>query len=158
MNSEHKLILTQARSLLAGENDRIANAANLSALVWNNWADISWVGFYFLQADNLILGPFQGQPACTRIALGSGVCGQAAQSGATLRVADVNQFPGHIACDAGSASELVVPLFGAAGVIGVLDIDSYRLDRFDHDDAAFAEALATIFVDSLGQRLERNPH
>lgn len=137
----------QLRALLAGESDPIANAANTSALVFQMLPDISWAGFYFLrQQDELVLGPFQGPPACIRIAVGRGVCGAAVEHGKSMLVEDVDAFPGHIACDATSRSELVVPLVRNNQVFGVLDLDSRLLGRFDSDDQAGAEGLAAIYV------------
>ena len=139
----------QARGLLSGERDRIANAANLSALVFHALPDLNWVGFYFYDGKELVVGPFQGQPACVRIALGKGVCGTAAATRSTQRVADVEAFPGHIPCDSASRSELVVPLFHAEQLIGVFDLDSPQLDRFDADDQHGLELIAGIFLDTL---------
>ena len=140
----------QARGLLHGERDRIANAANLSALVYHALPQLNWVGFYFYDGTELVVGPFQGQPACVRIALGRGVCGTAAVTRQTQRVADVEAFPGHIPCDAASRSELVVPLFDAGGaLLGVFDLDSPAPARFDADDQQGLERLAAIFVESL---------
>src|SRR6478672_1007086 len=124
-------LLQQARALLHGERDRIANAANLSALLYNALPQLNWAGFYFYDGHELVVGPFQGLPACVRIPLDKGVCGAAARSRQTQRVADVHAFPGHIACDSASRSELVVPLFRNDTLIGVLDLDSPVVDRFD---------------------------
>jgi len=140
----------QARGLLHGERDRTANAANLSALVYHALPELNWVGFYFYDGTELVVGPFQGRPACVRIALGKGVCGTAAVSRRTQRVADVDAFPGHIPCDSASRSELVVPLFAADGaLIGVFDLDSPITDRFDADDQQGLEQIAAVFVESL---------
>lgn len=140
----------QARALLAGETDRIANAANFAALVFNSLPDLNWAGFYFLDGDELVVGPFQGQPACVRIALGRGVCGTAALTRATQLVPDVNEFPGHIACDAASRSEIVVPLVTDAGqLLGVFDVDSPLPARFDDDDRQGMEALCRVWLESL---------
>jgi GAF domain-containing protein len=140
----------QARALVQGERDRIANAANLSALVFHALPQLNWVGFYFYDGKELVVGPFQGQPACVRIALGKGVCGTAAVSKRTQRIADVDAFPGHIPCDSASRSELVVPLFDARGaLVGVFDLDSPVLERFDADDQQGLEQIAAIFVESL---------
>lgn len=136
----------QARGLLAGERDAIANAANLSALIWQTLPDLSWAGFYFAKGREFVLGPFQGRPACVRIAMGEGVCGTAAAK--TIVVADVHRFPGHIACDAVSNSELVVPLLAGGRVVGVLGLDSPLFDRFDEDDAAGIEALAQLWIET----------
>ena len=151
MNAKRELyeeLARQARGLLAGERDAIANAANLSALLWQSLPDLNWAGFYFLKGRELVLGPFQGKPACVRIALGSGVCGAAAAGARTIVVADVHAFAGHIACDTQSNSELVTPLIKDGRVLGVLDLDSPRHGRFDADDAAGIEALARIWVEA----------
>lgn len=142
-------LATQARGLLAGERDRTANAANLCALVYHALPDLNWVGFYFFDGRELVVGPFQGHPACVRIALGRGVCGTAAQTRQTQRVADVDAFPGHIPCDSASRSELVVPLFEGDALVGVFDLDSPILDRFDADDQRGLEVIAAIFLESL---------
>jgi L-methionine (R)-S-oxide reductase len=136
----------QLASLIANEPDRIANAANMAALLYHGLPDLNWAGFYFTQRSELVLGPFQGQPACVRIAWGSGVCGTAAARGETVLVPDVHEFPGHIACDPVSQSELVVPLVEDGRVTGVLDLDSPRLARFDADDRAGCENLVSIFL------------
>jgi GAF domain-containing protein len=136
--------------LLSGHAHRIANAANLSALIFQELPDLNWAGFYFLEGDELIVGPFQGKPACVVIPMGKGVCGTAAATGETQRVADVHAFDGHIACDTASQSEIVVPLYLRDALIGVLDIDSPILNRFGPEDQAGIEALANIYTDSLG--------
>jgi GAF domain-containing protein len=146
---QYEQLAEQARALLHGESDRIANAANLSALINQSLPDLNWVGFYFYDGRELVVGPFQGLPACVRIPLGKGVCGTAAQSRRTQRVADVDAFPGHIACDSASRSEIVVPLVRGGELVGVLDVDSPRLDRFDGEDQAGLETLARIFLESL---------
>ncbi|WP_394538341.1 GAF domain-containing protein [Lysobacter enzymogenes] len=148
-SEQYAQLVEQARALLDGERDRIANAANLSALVNQALPQLNWVGFYFFDGTELVVGPFQGLPACVRIPLGKGVCGAAASSRLTQRVADVHAFPGHIACDAASRSEVVVPLTRGAELIGVFDIDSPVPDRFDADDQAGLEALAQVYVESL---------
>ena len=138
-------------ALLTGEHDLIANAANTAALIWQALPDINWAGFYFLRDGELVLGPFQGRPACVRIALARGVCGAAASRRETLVVPDVHAFPGHIACDAASRSEIVVPLITAAGqLLGVLDVDSPVPARFDDADRSGLERLAAVFLQSLG--------
>jgi L-methionine (R)-S-oxide reductase len=142
-------ILSQAKGLLHDEHDLVANAANLSALLYHSLAEVNWVGFYFMKNGELLVGPFQGKPACVHIALGKGVCGTAAQTRKTQLVPDVNAFPGHIFCDGDSRSELVVPLVSKGEVIGVLDLDSPKLARFDEEDQAGLEALAKIFLESL---------
>src|SRR5512142_729880 len=133
-------------ALLAGERDTIATAANTAALLFAALPRVNWAGFYFLKDGQLVVGPFQGRPACVRIALGRGVCGTAAAERRTLIVADVHEFPGHIACDAASRSEIVVPLMSGTTLLGVLDIDSPQKARFDAADAAGLERLAALFV------------
>jgi L-methionine (R)-S-oxide reductase len=148
--ADYERLGAELAALLAGEHDLIANAANTAALLFDALPDLNWAGFYLLNGGELIVGPFQGKPACVRIALGSGVCGTAAAKRATLVVPDVHEFPGHIACDAASRSEIVVPLIVGENLLGVLDIDSPRLARFDAEDQRGIERLAEIFVDSLG--------
>ena len=143
-------LLAQARALVHGESDRIANAANLSALVYHSLPELNWAGFYFFDGTELVVGPFQGLPACVRIPLSKGVCGAAASTRTTQRIEDVDAFPGHIACDSASRSELVVPLFKGDTLIGVFDLDSPVLARFDVDDQAGLEAIAAVFVEALG--------
>ena len=138
----------QAQALLAGERDRIANAANLSALVYSALPDLNWAGFYFYDGRELVVGPFQGLPACVRIPLERGVCGAAARTGQTQRVEDVHAFPGHIACDAASRSELVVPLFRGDELIGVFDLDSPEPARFDQEDQRGLERIAALFLEA----------
>ena len=137
-------------ALLAGERDPIANAANTAALLYGALPDLNWAGFYLYKSNELVLGPFQGKPACVRIALGKGVCGTAAQRRATVIVEDVHAFPGHIACDSASNSEIVVPLVRGTELLGVLDLDSPKLGRFGASDQRGLEAVAKIFLDSLG--------
>ena len=132
-----------------GEPDRIANAANLAALIFNSLPSLNWAGFYFYDGRELVVGPFQGLPACVRIPLDKGVCGAAASTRQTQRIADVDAFPGHIACDSASRSELVIPLVRGDTLIGVLDLDSPELDRFDADDQRGLEAIAQVFVGAL---------
>jgi GAF domain-containing protein len=132
------------RALLGDETDLVANCANAAALLWHRLPDLNWAGFYLLRGDTLVLGPFQGKPACTRIAPGRGVCGAAAARRATLNVPDVRAFPGHIACDSASRSELVVPLLRDGRLLGVLDLDSPLPARFDPATVALAEAVAHI--------------
>lgn len=139
-------LAAQLTALLGDERDRIANAANMSAFLSMCVPDLNWAGFYFMQEGGLVVGPFQGKPACVRIAVGDGVCGTAVKERRTILVENVHEFPGHIACDAGSESELVVPLFKNGEIIGVLDLDSPRLSRFDAEDRAGMEMLAEIFV------------
>ena len=143
-------LVQQARGLLHGEPDLIANAANFSALVFHSLPQVNWAGFYFFDGTELVVGPFQGKPACIRIALGRGVCGTAAQSRQTQLIRDVNAFDGHIACDAASQSEVVVPLIKADGnLLGVWDVDSPVTDRFDDEDRAGMEALCAVFMASV---------
>ena len=143
-------LVSQARVLLAGERDLIANAANFSALIYHSLPDINWAGFYLYDGSELVVGPFQGKPACIRIALGRGVCGIAAQTRETQVVADVNAFDGHIACDAASQSEIVVPLVRPDGrLLGVWDVDSPHTQRFDEEDRAGMQALCAVFMESL---------
>ena len=146
---QYAQLAEHARGLVSGESDRIANAANLSALVYHALPSLNWVGFYFHDGRELVVGPFQGKPACVRIALGRGVCGTAAVTRQTQLVADVHAFPGHIACDAASRSELVVPLYAGDTLIGVFDLDSPEPDRFDAEDQAGIEAIAAIYLESL---------
>ena len=141
-------LVGQANALFEGEHDFIANAANLSALLFHSLPDLNWAGFYFVKEDCLVLGPFQGKPACVRIAFGKGVCGTAAQQRQTVVVPDVEKFPGHIACDSASRSEIVVPLVRFDRVIGVMDVDSPSLSRFDEDDRRGLEALAEVFLNA----------
>ena len=136
----------QARALLKGERDANANAANIAALVFHSLPDLNWAGFYWRRKDELVLGPFQGKPACVRIAVGKGVCGTAARDKRTVLVPDVDKFPGHIACDSASRSEIVVPVMRTIDVLGVLDVDSPSLARFDADDALGLEELVNLFV------------
>jgi L-methionine (R)-S-oxide reductase len=146
----YQLVKKQLQALLHGEKNQIANLSNTSALL-NQFLDrINWVGFYLLDANNeLVLGPFQGLPACVRIPLGKGVCGTSAQNKETLRVEDVHQFPGHIACDAASNSEIVIPLIKDGELLGVLDIDSPEKNRFDELDQEQLEELTAILVEYL---------
>jgi len=141
-------LLSELRALLAGEPDPIANAANTASLIMARLGRLNWVGFYFLQGDTLVLGPFQGLPACTRIPVGRGVCGTAVARGETIVVDDVHAFPGHIACDSASLSEIVVPLTIGGKLTGVLDIDSPEHARFDESDQALIEAAAAIYVEA----------
>ncbi len=148
--TDHQSIVEQATALLAGQHDLIANAANLSSLLFHTLHEVNWVGFYFLKGDELIVGPFQGRPACVAIPVGRGVCGTAAQQRVVQRVADVNAFEGHIACDVASRSEIVIPLIRNGELIGVLDLDSPVTDRFDQDDETFLLNIASEFIKSLG--------
>ncbi len=146
---QYAQLLEQARGLLHGEHDRIANAANLSALVYHSLPDLNWVGFYFYDGTELVVGPFQGLPACVRIPLHKGVCGAAASTRQTQRIEDVHAFPGHIACDAASRSELVVPLVRNGELVGVFDLDSPLPGRFDADDQQGLEAIAQAWIEAL---------
>jgi L-methionine (R)-S-oxide reductase len=138
----------QLAGLFAGERDGLANAANMCALLYQTMPDVNWVGFYFLRGSELVLGPFQGKVACVRIALGRGVCGTAAERRKTLLVPDVFEFPGHIACDAASRSEIVVPLIHRGRLLGVLDVDSPNVARFDGDDEAGLNAAVDLLLRS----------
>ena len=156
MNNKHySLLLQQAEGLLEGENDPFANAGNLSSLLYFNVANINWAGFYFLQGEELVLGPFHGQPACTRISVGTGVCGTAFAKNETQLVKDVHSYDGHIACDAASVSELVVPFLSSPtkplSVAGVLDIDSPELARFGNAEKIFFEQIMSIYLSSIQQ-------
>ncbi|MDK1374022.1 MULTISPECIES: GAF domain-containing protein [unclassified Sinorhizobium] len=147
--SFYRELASQLRGLLEGERDAIANAANLSALIFDLVPDLNWAGFYFLKSENeLVLGPFQGKVACVRIAVGKGVCGTAVAEARAMLVPDVHEFPGHIACDAASRSELVVPLIKDGRIFGVLDLDSPISGRFDAEDQAGFEALAAIYAEA----------
>ncbi|GIU04402.1 GAF domain-containing protein [Shewanella morhuae] len=139
----------QVLALLDGEDDLVAGMANFSALLNDNLTELNWVGFYVMRGEQLVLGPFQGKVACTRIPFGKGVCGTAALTNQTQRVADVNQFDGHIACDSASNSEIVVPVRAQGKVIAVLDIDSPILDRFDEEDQKGLELLVKSFENCL---------
>lgn len=152
---QHVQVLAQLKALINGEPDRVANLANAAALLHYFLHDINWVGFYLTgptadgQGEELVLGPFQGLPACIRIPFGKGVCGTAAAKRETIVVPDVEAFPGHIACDAASRSEIVVPLLKGNIVIGVLDVDSPKLDRFDAQDRTFLEQFAAMLVEHV---------
>lgn len=142
----YRQIEDQARGLAAGERNPIANAANFSALLWQMLPDINWAGFYFRKGRWLVLGPFMGKPACTRLQIGLGVCGTAVAESKTQIVPDVHKFAGHVACDAASNAELVVPIFKYATIVGVIDIDSPSFGRFDEADAKGIEALARLWI------------
>jgi len=141
-------LASQLSSLLAGERNLIANAANFSALIFHSLPDLNWAGFYFAQDGELVLGPFQGQPACVRIKIGQGVCGAGAAKCETMIVPNVHEFPGHITCDSTSNSEIVIPLMKGGRLMGVLDLDSPSLSRFDEEDAAGLERLVRILLAS----------
>lgn len=146
----YRELLSALDALTAGERDAVANMANAAALLWEYLPDLNWAGFYRLVDGELVLGPFQGKAACIRIPLGKGVCGTAAAERATQVVEDVHAFPGHIACDAASRSELVVPILRDGELLGVLDLDSPTPARFDAEDAAGCEALAALLAGRLG--------
>lgn len=146
---QYRELAMQARALMAGERDRIANAANMSALVMHGLPALNWAGFYFYDGVELVLGPFQGKPACLRISLDRGVCGAAATLRATQLVPDVHAFPGHIACDAASRSEIVVPLIHAGHLVGVWDVDSPIPARFDVQDQSGMQALCQIYLEAV---------
>ena len=156
--ADYARLAQELRALLAGESDLIANAANSAALLFEVLPEVNWAGFYFLKAGELLVGPFQGKPACVRIALGKGVCGTAALQRRTLVVPDVHEFPGHIACDAASRAEIVVPVMAGDALLGVLDIDSPRVGRFDAADARGLEALVALFAHSIRGGTERAAH
>jgi GAF domain-containing protein len=141
-------LVEQSRALLEGERDAIANAANLASLIFHTLPGLNWAGFYFLRGGELVLGPFQGKPACVRIALGKGVCGTSAQERRTVVVPDVDAFPGHIACDPASRSEVVVPLVRGSAVLGVLDVDSPIPGRFGEEEARALERVAAAWVEA----------
>jgi L-methionine (R)-S-oxide reductase len=154
--ADYAALARELESLLAGEHDLIANAANATSLIYHALPDLNWCGVYLLRGNELIVGPFQGKPACVHIPLGKGVCGTAAAHRRTIVVPDVHRFAGHIACDEASRSEIVVPLFGRSArtqgedyLLGVLDLDSPKPARFDEDDRRGLEALAAVFVNSL---------
>lgn len=141
-------LASQLTSLLEGERDLVANAANFASLIYHSLPDLNWAGFYFAKNDDLVLGPFQGKPACVRIRIGQGVCGAGGAQRKTVIVPNVHEFPGHIACDSASNSEIVVPLLKDSKLIGVLDLDSPSLARFDRDDSEGLELLAKILIDA----------
>ena len=144
----YEQLASQLASLLAGERDLTANAANFSALLFHSLPDLNWAGFYFVKDGELVLGPFQGKPACVRIRVGQGVCGAGASKCETVIVPNVHEFPGHIACDSASNSEIVVPLMKRERLIGVLDLDSPLFGRFDEEDAIGLKRLASVLVES----------
>ncbi|MBR3189741.1 GAF domain-containing protein [Bosea sp. (in: a-proteobacteria)] len=144
----YRELMQQLEGLLHGERDAIANAANLSALLYDAMPRLNWAGFYLMRDGELVLGPFQGKPACVRIPVGRGVCGTAVAKRESVLVEDVHAFPGHIACDAASRSELVVPLIRDGEVIGVIDLDSPEPGRFDTDDQAGIEAIASLYLEA----------
>jgi GAF domain-containing protein len=145
----YETLAAQLSSLLAGEHDLTANSANFSALIYHSLPDLNWAGFYFAKDGELVLGPFQGQPACVRIRIGQGVCGAGAARRETVIVPNVHEFPGHIACDSASQSEIVVPLMKDETLFGVLDLDSPSFGRFDEQDAVGLANLVRIFMESI---------
>lgn len=145
---KYEYIIKQIDSLLLGENDLIANLANISSVLKYSFDHISWVGFYLLKKGELVLGPFQGKPACIRIALGRGVCGTSASKGETVLVPDVSQFPGHIYCDPDSRSEIVVPVYKQNALLGVLDVDSNQINAFDDVDKSYLERITKLISTS----------
>jgi len=147
--SGYESLARDAAALLHGEQDLVANAANLASLIWHTVPDLNWAGFYFMKEGELVLGPFQGKPACVRIAVGKGVCGTAAARRTSVLVEDVDAFPGHIACDGASRSELVVPIIDYDELVGVLDLDSPHRSRFDEQDRAGFERLVSILVSAI---------
>ena len=153
---DYDLLADQLEALLHDETDALANSANFVALVYNALPDINWLGIYVTRDEELVLGPFQGNPACVRIPIGQGVCGTAARNMSTVRVADVHEFGGHIVCDPASRSEVVVPLISDGRVLGVLDIDSPLPARFTEQDQRGVESLCEVFMTSLGDRSTAN--
>jgi L-methionine (R)-S-oxide reductase len=151
LNPDRDTLLETIEAVFAGERDLIANAANMAALLYHSLPDVNWAGFYFLRDTELVLGPFQGRVACVRIPLGRGVCGTAAEQRRTIVVPDVHAFPGHIACDAASRSEIVVPLLQGDTLLGVLDIDSPIADRFSDDDRLLCEVASLLLIGALAQ-------
>jgi GAF domain-containing protein len=145
----YQQICEQLQELLGDESNFVANAANTAALLFQSLKDVNWVGFYIVEGKDLVLGPFQGNPACARIPFGQGVCGKAASERKTIIVPDVNRFAGHIACDKASQSEIVVPLLNWGKLLGVLDLDSASLKRFDEDDREGIESAVSVFLASL---------
>ncbi len=145
---QYSQLINQAKSLVSGERDLIANMANISALLFNHLEHVNWAGFYLYKEDQLVLGPFQGQPACIRIPMGKGVCGTSASTRTVQRIADVHQFAGHIACDAASNSEIVIPLVLDDTLVGVLDIDSPTFERFTQEDEDGLVEIASILMSS----------
>lgn len=149
IKEEHKQILASLSSLLENEHDMIANMANTSAVLYEFLPDINWAGFYLYKNNELILGPFQGKPACMHISMGKGVCGVCAKTLLTQRIDNVHEFPGHIACDCASNSEIVIPIVKENTLLGVLDIDSPKFSRFDEEDQLFLEKTVSILLQSL---------
>lgn len=146
--ARYQLLVEQCKSMIEGERNRIANLANVAALLFHGLEDLNWAGFYLVDHKELVLGPFQGKPACIRIPIGRGVCGTAAASKETQRIKNVHDFPGHIACDSSSNSEIVIPIVVDHRVVGVLDIDSPLLDRFQETDQKYLEAVVLLLEQS----------
>jgi len=146
--ARYRLLVEQCKSMIEGERNRIANLANVAALLFHGLEDLNWAGFYLVDHKELVLGPFQGKPACIRIPIGRGVCGTAAASKETQRIKNVHDFPGHIACDSASNSEIVIPIVVDHHVVGVLDIDSPLLDRFQEIDQQYLEAVVLLLEQS----------
>jgi len=147
----YQQLCEELRSLISGESDWIANLANASALLFHSLPDLNWAGFYLLRADELVVGPFQGRPACVRIALGRGVCGTAAAERRSIVVPNVDEFPGHIACDSASKSEIVVPMIVGERLLGVLDVDSPKLSRFNEEDQKGLERFVSTLLAGCNQ-------
>ena len=145
---QYRRLREQLAGLLSGETDAIANAANMAAFLYMELDDINWAGFYFLRGGELVVGPFQGRPACVRIALGKGVCGTAAEKRTTLVIEDVDQFDGHIVCDIASRSEIAIPLIANDQLVGILDIDAPSVGRFSDADRDGLEALAGVYLEA----------
>jgi L-methionine (R)-S-oxide reductase len=154
---DYELLNKQLVALMSAESDALANSANFTGLLYNAISDINWLGIYVLRGNELVLGPFQGKPACVRLPLGKGVCGNAANKQQTLRIEDVHEFDGHIACDSASRSEIVVPLISSGTLLGVLDVDSPDIGRFSEMDQSGIEKLCTTFVEQLGRREMEKP-
>lgn len=154
----YAMLAEKLRALLDGESDFLANAANTAALVYHSLPDLNWAGFYFMKDGQLVLGPFQGKPACTRIGPGKGVCGRAAAEQKTVVVPNVHAFPGHIACDGASNSEIVVPLTAGGRLLGVLDLDSPTLGRFDAEDRDGLQRVVRVFLEAVAENLPPLPH
>jgi L-methionine (R)-S-oxide reductase len=149
----YDFLTRQLHTLLEGESDFLANAANAASLVYHSLPEVNWAGFYFFRNGQLVVGPFQGKPACTRLALGRGVCGTAAAERRTVVVPNVHDFPGHVACDSASASEIVVPIIAEDRLIGVFDVDSPAIGRFDAEDRVGLESVVRVFIEANGEKL-----
>jgi L-methionine (R)-S-oxide reductase len=149
----YEALAKELRSLLQGEDDEISNAANTAALLFHRLPELNWVGFYFFKGGQLVVGPFQGKPACTRLRLSKGACGTAAAERPTIVVPNVHDFPGHIACDCASASEIVIPMLADGRLLGVLDVDGPVVGRFDAEDRVGLESIVAIFLEAVGKKL-----